>query len=315
MSRALPFVKGHGTENDFVLVPDPDGALDLGADDVRALADRRAGIGADGVIRVVRAAAEPAAASQAGDAEWFMDYRNADGSVAEMCGNGVRVVVRYLLDEGLVGAGAFGLATRAGTKAVAVGADGVIAVDLGQWRLVGGQAALAAGGDAEVLVHGLPGGVAALSVDLGNPHTVLLLPGEADLAAADLTVAPVVRPEPEHGTNVEPGGAAGPRPRGHAGARARGRRDPLVRHGSGGGRAGRAGLGPLGGARRGRGPRRGARHLAGRRAGRLVAGAGRRRPRRAWPAPPCWWPAAPPSCPPRASHPLWTTPVGSGHEG
>ncbi|GAB3680190.1 diaminopimelate epimerase [Angustibacter aerolatus] len=203
MSRALPFVKGHGTENDFVLVPDPDGALDLGADDVRALADRRAGIGADGVIRVVRAAAEPAAASQAGDAEWFMDYRNADGSVAEMCGNGVRVVVRYLLDEGLVGAGAFGLATRAGTKAVAVGADGVIAVDLGQWRLVGGQAALAAGGDAEVLVHGLPGGVAALSVDLGNPHTVLLLPGEADLAAADLTVAPVVRPEPEHGTNVE----------------------------------------------------------------------------------------------------------------
>src|SRR2546430_5025912 len=89
-------VKGHGTENDFVIVPDFDGALDLTPALVRALCDRHAGVGADGVLRVVRAQNDPDGVPMAGDAEFFMDYRNADGSVAEMCGNGVRVFVRYL---------------------------------------------------------------------------------------------------------------------------------------------------------------------------------------------------------------------------
>jgi len=90
------FAKGHGTENDFVLLPDPDGSLhgDLSAEQmaerVRALCDRRAGIGGDGVLRVVR-----------DDGRWFMDYRNADGSLSEMCGNGIRVFARYLVEEGL----------------------------------------------------------------------------------------------------------------------------------------------------------------------------------------------------------------------
>ena len=90
----IRFVKGHGTENDFVLLPDPDGALDLTEDRVRRLCDRRAGIGADGVLRVVRSAAAADAAPMAGEAEWFMDYRNADGSAVEMCGNGIRVFAR-----------------------------------------------------------------------------------------------------------------------------------------------------------------------------------------------------------------------------
>ena len=93
-------MKGHGTENDFVLLPDADGALDLTDERVQRLCDRRAGIGGDGVLRVVRTAADPAAAAMAGDAEWFMDYRNADGSAAEMCGNGIRVFARFLVDEG-----------------------------------------------------------------------------------------------------------------------------------------------------------------------------------------------------------------------
>ena len=81
------FLKGHGTENDFVVLPDPDGSVhgDLAPERVRALCDRRAGIGADGVLRAVRR-----------EGGWFMDYRNSDGSVSEMCGNGIRVFARYL---------------------------------------------------------------------------------------------------------------------------------------------------------------------------------------------------------------------------
>ncbi len=200
----LTFTKGHGTQNDFVLVPDPDGELDLRPEQVARLADRHAGIGADGVIRVVRTAAAPEVADQAESAEWFMDYRNADGSAAEMCGNGVRVFVRYLLREGLVppGTTALQVATRAGTKRVRVDGD-QIAADLGAWKVVGGAAALAAGGDAKVLVHGLDGAVAGLSLDVGNPHTVVVLPDAADLASLDLRRPPQVDPEPPNGTNVE----------------------------------------------------------------------------------------------------------------
>ena len=100
---SIRFLKGHGTENDFVLLPDPDGTVhgDLDAALVAALCDRRAGLGADGVIRVVRTASydDPAAVAARDEAEWFMDYRNADGSLSEMCGNGVRVFARYLLDH------------------------------------------------------------------------------------------------------------------------------------------------------------------------------------------------------------------------
>ena len=95
-------VKGHGTENDFILLPDLDGELELDADLVRALCDRHAGLGADGVLRVVRTENVPEFAAFAPDAAFFMDYRNADGSLAEMCGNGIRVFVRYLRDLRLV---------------------------------------------------------------------------------------------------------------------------------------------------------------------------------------------------------------------
>ena len=93
MPQTLPFTKGHGTGNDFVIVPDPDGALDLTNDQVAALCDRRFGIGGDGILRVVRSAALPEGVATP-DAEWFMDYRNADGSAAEMCGNGIRVFAK-----------------------------------------------------------------------------------------------------------------------------------------------------------------------------------------------------------------------------
>ncbi|AKT52189.1 diaminopimelate epimerase [Arsenicicoccus sp. oral taxon 190] len=207
-SRTLPFTKGHGTENDFVLVPDPDGALSLGPGEVAWIADRRAGVGGDGVIRVVPTAAadEPAVREQAGEAAWFMDYRNADGSVAEMCGNGTRVFAAYLRREGLETGSDFAIATRAGTKRVQVrtteAGEAAYAVDLGPWRLSVPEVAAADGSDALVKVddhEAVPG----LSLDLGNPHTVVMLPAGRELAELDLTRAPLVQPVPPEGTNVE----------------------------------------------------------------------------------------------------------------
>lgn len=127
-----PFTKGHGTENDFVLLPDLDGTLDLTPGQVQALADRRAGIGGDGVIRVAPAAAsdEPDVRAQADVATWFMDYRNADGSPAQMCGNGTRVFAAYLLREGLEEGPEFDIATRAGVKRIRVTPEG-FATNLG----------------------------------------------------------------------------------------------------------------------------------------------------------------------------------------
>jgi len=214
----LRFTKGHGTENDFVLVTDPDGRLLLADEDVRRLCDRRAGVGGDGLIRAVRSDALPeGAAALAEDprATWFMDYRNADGSAAQMCGNGVRVLVAHLLREGLVEPAeladgrVLALGTRSGVKRVSAALDdegrpGWFAVDMGPWTVPGGDAAVADGFDATVGVRGLDGVPRpGLSMDLGNPHVVVALTGRAELEAADLVEAPRVEPAPVEGANVE----------------------------------------------------------------------------------------------------------------
>ncbi len=204
MADEIAFTKGHGTENDFVLVPDLDGFLDLSATRVALLADRRAGIGGDGVIRVVptESATEEHVREQAGQARWFMDYRNADGSLAEMCGNGTRVFAAYLRREGLETSDEFAIATRAGLKLVRFERPDLIAVNLGPWRLADPAKAEAVGFDALVHIERYEP-LSALSLDLGNPHTVVALPEAIDLAGLDLTRAPVVNPLPPHGTNVE----------------------------------------------------------------------------------------------------------------
>ncbi len=200
---ALKFTKGHGTQNDFVLVADLDGAHDVTAEQVRLLTDRRAGIGGDGVIRIVPTAmaAEQDVRDQGARARWFMDYRNADGSTAEMCGNGARVFAAYLRREGLETADEFAIATRGGIKDVHFEGD-LIAVNLGGWRIVDPEGAHEKGFDAMVKVHGhdaIPG----LSLDLGNPHTVVALSDSADLASLDLSRPPEVNPAPANGTNIE----------------------------------------------------------------------------------------------------------------
>ncbi|MHA7134952.1 diaminopimelate epimerase [Oerskovia turbata] len=225
-SPSTRFAKGHGTRNDFVLLADLEGSRDLDADTVRALADRRSGIGGDGVIRLVPTAYVPESAqilAEDPDAIWFMDYRNADGSIAEMCGNGVRVFAAFAERLGLVDLGpaasdgarsaqdgaaapaprTLAVGTRAGVKRVRKEANGWYAVDMGPWFLPGGREALDEGFDAAVAVRGWDVPRPALSVDLGNPHTVLALPQEDELDAADLTETPDVAPLPPHGTNVE----------------------------------------------------------------------------------------------------------------
>nr|MDT0657041.1 diaminopimelate epimerase [Micromonospora sp. DSM 115978] len=180
----MEFTKGHGTGNDFVILPDPDGRLALDPALVAAVCDRRRGIGADGVLRVVRAAKHPDAVGLAGQAEWFMDYWNADGSSAEMCGNGVRVFTRYLTASGLVEEipASLPVATRAGVVRVVPGPggwDGDIAVDLGRPRIRGG-------GVATVGPLTLPG----VEVDCGNPHLVCTLAAGIELSALDLLRPP-----------------------------------------------------------------------------------------------------------------------------
>ncbi|HEY0539454.1 MAG TPA: diaminopimelate epimerase [Actinoallomurus sp.] len=171
----MRFVKGHGTENDFVILPDPGGSLELTPALVAAICDRRAGIGADGVLRVVRSKA----LGRDGDPEWFMDYRNADGNIAEMCGNGVRVFARYLVESGLAASGDLRIGTRAGVRAVRLGASGDVTVDMGAPRVLGESRATVTGH-----VHN------GLGVSMGNPHLACMI---ADpVSGLDLTRAPEV---------------------------------------------------------------------------------------------------------------------------
>jgi len=186
----MRFAKGHGTGNDFLILPDPDDALVLSPELVARLCDRRSGLGADGILRAVRSGAADQAPGLA-TAGWFMDYRNADGSIAEMCGNGLRVFARYLLAQGLAEGPAFAVATRAGLRQVFQEASGEITVDMGAPRLLGRSAALVGGTEC----HGL-------ALSLGNPHLACVV--DAPVAGFDLSAPPVVDPArfPD-GANVE----------------------------------------------------------------------------------------------------------------
>ncbi|HEY5628101.1 MAG TPA: diaminopimelate epimerase, partial [Candidatus Limnocylindrales bacterium] len=185
------FAKGHGTRNDFVIIPDLTGTLDLTPQRVAYLCDRRSGIGADGVLRVVRAAAVEGSGF---DPDlWFMDYRNADGSIAEMCGNGLRVFALYLAQEGLIDQTEVSIATRAGLRWARLCDDGRVTVGMGT---------VATGPE----TSGRLGAVTydGLAVDVGNPHLVTLVPSGEDVERAELRDSPVVDTDVfPSGVNVE----------------------------------------------------------------------------------------------------------------
>jgi diaminopimelate epimerase len=191
MEQGIEFLKGHGTENDFVLLPDPAGTLDVTPSRVRALCDRHRGLGADGVLRVLPGALVCDAPPGTSSDEWFMDYRNADGSVAELCGNGARVFARYLTDAGLVSDREFRIGSRSGTRTVRRNRDDSVTVEMGQVQR-NGRSTVTVGGAA----------FAGLVVDVGNPHLACLT--EVAVEQLDLTVPPGHDPGAfPHGVNVE----------------------------------------------------------------------------------------------------------------
>jgi diaminopimelate epimerase len=144
------------------LLPDPDGTVhgDLEPGFVRFLCDRHAGIGADGVLRVIEGSKQ--AYVEDGGA-WFMDYWNSDGSIGEMCGNGIRVFARYLAEAGLIGDKPVLIGTRAGVKEVSFNDDGTLTVDMGEPAFPG-PAGIVVGANG----HQWP----AVHVNMGNPHAV-----------------------------------------------------------------------------------------------------------------------------------------------
>ena len=200
MSITLHFTKGHGTGNDFVLFADPDGQIDLSQAQLAVLADRHFGVGGDGVIRAVRSRSLPegaAALAEDDAAEWFMDYHNADGSPSEMCGNGIRVFARYLVDNGLAELGpgeTMVIGTRGGVRDVQGNRSGY-QVDLGRWSLDGSEPLVRA----KNLQVARPG----LGINVGNPHVVVALASEEELDSADLSFIPILDPEAPEGANVE----------------------------------------------------------------------------------------------------------------
>ena len=201
---AITFAKGHGTENDFVILPDEKAELTLDASLVAALCDRRAGIGGDGLLRVAQVGAlldagvvdhvDPALSG----AEWFMDYYNADGSIAEMCGNGTRVFAHWVYSRGLVGEAEFLVGTRAGAKKVTVSeADqyrAIVSVEMGEAAVTGVSSCFV--GESKF---------AGMGVDMGNPHLACVVPG---LDAESLAALDLVKPQFDEeffpqGVNVE----------------------------------------------------------------------------------------------------------------
>ena len=173
---------GHGTENDFVLIFDPKDENSITTAQTAAICNRETGIGADGLIRIIKR-----------DEKWFMDYRNADGSIAEMCGNGIRVMARYLVERGHQPEGIFAINTRDGVKHLRVPMTDDISVNMGQVT-----------DEDEAITASVNGQIwNGYKISVGKPHAVVFVNEMSDIGSLD--VAPIVRPRDSYpeGVNVE----------------------------------------------------------------------------------------------------------------
>lgn len=190
MQRLITATYGHGTHNDFLLIFDPEDQLIISPAHVAAMCSREHGvgagtaarIGADGLIRIVKS-----------DGRWFMDYRNSDGSIAEMCGNGIRVMARYLVLRGHQREGIFAIDTRAGIKHLRVPADDDISVNMGKVYDEAEQVSATVNGQRFL----------GFNINVGNPHAVVFTEDLSQLGS--LAVAPLVEPSASYpdGVNVE----------------------------------------------------------------------------------------------------------------
>jgi diaminopimelate epimerase len=173
---------GHGTHNDFVLIFDPEDKIELSSKQIQRICDRNTGVGSDGLIKILRQ-----------DGGWFMDHYNSDGSEAEMCGNGIRVMARYLTDKGHQPSGIYSINTRAGRKFLSVPETDDISVNMGKVSLIPGGI--------KVIVNSNE--YEGFNIDVGNPHAVVFV---TDLEKiGDLRTAPKVIPEQTYpdGVNIE----------------------------------------------------------------------------------------------------------------
>ncbi|MEL0273076.1 MAG: diaminopimelate epimerase [Pontimonas sp.] len=200
-TQLLEVTKGHGTGNDFVLFSDPENQRALSTEQYRFLANRHMGVGSDGVIGAVLTSASPEVSGLLEEepaATWFMDYRNADGSLAEMCGNGIRVFAEFLVKEGLITlqpGSTLPIATRAGIVDVTRSPSGHYQADMGRWSFSGIDPIVQAGG----LEVARP----SLAITVPNPHVVVALASQEELVGLDLSHRPRLDPEPEAGANIE----------------------------------------------------------------------------------------------------------------
>ncbi len=185
--QGLRFTKLEATGNDFVVVDQVDDvsatlgddvALDVGAR--RWLCDRHRGVGGDGVLTVMRARAAAAAAG----ARYRMHITNPDGSVPEMCGNGLRCVARHLAHTGRIPRGVeVAVDTDAGVRIVTVADDlGHVTIDMGHADFISPRQFTPSFDRAPLPAEG-PGADAVVvgrlstTVSMGNPHVVI----EADV--------------------------------------------------------------------------------------------------------------------------------------
>ena len=173
---------GHGTENDFIIIFDPEEAIAISPEVTAALCNRATGIGADGLIRIGKVSGK-----------WFMDYRNADGSIAEMCGNGIRVMARYLVANDYQHEGIFPIDTRDGLKHLRVPSNGDITVNMGQLSHENEEVT--------VTVNGVTW--EAYNISIGNPHAVVFVDSLEELG--NLRQVPDIQPPEAYpeGVNVE----------------------------------------------------------------------------------------------------------------
>jgi diaminopimelate epimerase len=195
------FSKYHGTGNDFVMIEDVADEVTLSSALVAALCDRHAGVGADGVIRI----------APSDRADFFMDYWNADGATAEMCGNGIRCLAKYVYERGLTAQTKIAVDTRDGIKPIVLDvADGEMRsarVDMGPPAMDRASIPMAGPGSERFVDQGFPDagpGYRGTAISMGNPHLVLV--GAEDLRALDLRrVGPPLEHHPDfpEGTNVE----------------------------------------------------------------------------------------------------------------
>jgi len=182
MTQPVIGTYGHGTENDFVIIYDLEDALTLSETQIAAICNRNTGVGADGLIRITKSGGK-----------WFMDYRNADGSVAEMCGNGIRVMAKYLVTRSIQPEGIFAIDTRAGIKHLRVPLDGDISVNMG--HVTDEMEEIEASNNGHTW--------SGYNINVGNPHAVVFVNSLDDVGS--LADAPSVSPASSYpeGVNVE----------------------------------------------------------------------------------------------------------------